>query len=134
MGAIINHFSLFQIAGIVGEAVLASEFWDHQHGHVWGVGSDVLILFSDLPLHNPEVVPRRSSELTKEDKLKLQSLGLPDCQDELAIIEAQIKLQENLKVVGVKSGKLSRGEVIECIRHLLTETKKDGGTHRIKSI
>ena len=70
--------------------------------------------------------------MTTEDiRLELQSQGLPDFQDELAIIEAKFKLDESFKVVGIKSGKVSRGEVIECTRRLLTETKNDGGMHRI---
>ena len=73
---------------------------------------------------------RRPGQLTEEDKLKLQSQGLPpdSCHDELAIIRARCDLGKRYKVVKVMSGKsLSREEVIENIEHLLNTTQNDGG-------
>ena len=73
-------------------------------------------------------MPRRSSNLTIKDKQTLHSQGVPpDCQDERAIVKAKYILDKRFKIVGVKSGKMSREEIMECIRHLLTTTKNDGG-------
>ena len=72
---------------------------------------------------------RRPGQLTEEDKIELQSQGVPpDCHDELAIIKARIELDKRHKIVGVKSGQsLSREEVIESTGHLLNITQNDGG-------
>ena len=91
---------------------------------------DVLILAPDLSLLHPEAVARRHGQLTEEDKLKLQSQGLPlNCQDELAIIRARWDLDKSCKIVEVKSGRqsFSQDEVIENIAHLLNNTQNDGG-------
>ena len=90
---------------------------------------DILILAPDLSLLHPEAVARRPGQLTKEDKLKLQSQGLPtDCQDEVPIIRARRDLDKRHKIVKVKSGKsMSREEVTENIEHLLNTTQNDGG-------
>ena len=76
-------------------------------------------------------MPRRPGQLTKEDKLKLQSQGLPpDCQGELDIVEKRCKLDKRLQVVEIISGKsLSREVVLESIAHLLNTTQKDGGKY-----
>ena len=72
---------------------------------------------------------RRPGQLTEEDKLKLQSQGLPpDCQDELEVVEARCKLDKRLDVVEIKSGQnLSREEVVESVANLLRTTQMDGG-------
>ena len=73
-------------------------------------------------------MPRQSSKLTAEGKQTLQHQGVsPDCQDELAIVTARYGLDKRFKIVAVKSGKVSRDEVMEYIRYLLTTTKNDGG-------
>ena len=93
-------------------------------------GRDVLILAPDLSLPHPEAVPRRPGQLTQEDKLKLQSQGLPPdlCHNELAITKARYELDKMCKIVEVKSGKLlSQEEAIENIAHLLNTTQNDGG-------
>ena len=73
---------------------------------------------------------RRPGQLTEEDKLKLQSQGLPphSCHDELAIIKARYELDKECKVIGIKSGQsLSQEVVLESVAHLLNTTKNDGG-------
>ena len=72
---------------------------------------------------------RRPGQLTEEDKLKLQSQGLPhDCHDELAIVKARYEQAPGNKIVEIKSGQsLSREEVIESIDHHLHITQNDGG-------
>ena len=72
---------------------------------------------------------RRPGQLTEEDKLKLQSQGLPpDCNDELTIIKARYKLTQKCEIFAVKIGQsLSREEVIGSIAHLLNTTQNDGG-------
>ena len=93
-----------------------------------GGGRDVLIIAPDKPLHNPEAVARRPGQLTQEDKQTLLSQGVsPEGQDEVAILKARCELHKGLRIVGVKSGQLSREEVMESIRRLLTTTKNDGG-------
>ena len=91
----------------------------------------MLIIAPDQSLSHSEAVPRRSGQLTEEDKMMLQSQGLPpDCQDELDIVRAKYELDKRVKLVDVKSGhtlQLSRDEVIENIAHLLNTTQNDGG-------
>ena len=91
-------------------------------------GLNVLIIAPDMSLPHPDAVARRSGQLTEEDKLKLQSQGLPpDCQDELAIVKTRCELDRKLKVTGVKSGKILREEAIKHIACLLRTTNNDGG-------
>ena len=71
---------------------------------------------------------RRPGQLTEEDKQTLLSQGVsPEGQDDLAIVRARCERYKSFRIVGVKSGQLSREEVMESIRHLLTTTKNDGG-------
>ena len=75
-------------------------------------------------------MPRRPGQLTQEDKLELQSQGLPpdSCHNELDIIKARYTLDKECKIIKIKSGKsLSREEAIENIAHLLNTTQNDGG-------
>lgn len=94
-----------------------------------GGGKDVLIIFSDLPLPDTEAVARRSGQLTKVDKQRLQNQDVPpDCKDELAIAMERYNLDKECRIVGVRSGKsLSRVEVMNTIAHLLTTRQNDGG-------
>ena len=106
--------------------------WYETGTMVYGVHGerDVLIIAPDQPLHNPEAVARRSGQLTEEDKQTLLSQEVsPEGQDDLAIVKARSKVDNRQKIVGVKSGQLSREEVIESIRHRLTTTKNDGGNY-----
>ena len=73
---------------------------------------------------------RRPGQLTEEDKQTLLSQGVsPEGQDDLAIVKARCEVDKRFRIVGVKSGQLSREEVMESIRHLLTTTKNDGGIY-----
>ena len=95
-----------------------------------GGGRDVLIIAPDQPLHNPEAVARRPGQLTEEDKQTLLSQGVsPEGQDDLAIVKARCEVDKRHRIVGVKSGQLSREEVMGSISHLLTTTKNDGGIY-----
>ena len=97
-------------------------------------GRDVLIIAPDLPLHNPEAVARRPGQLTEEDKQTLLSQRVsPEGQDELDIVKARYQLDKRCKIVGVRSGQLSREEVMKSIRHLFTTTKNDGGISYYKT-
>ena len=114
------------------EVHVPSRLWDSRGGTVrYGAlgGRDVLILAPDLSLPHPETVARRPSQLTEEDKLKLQSQGLPtNCQDEQTLIKARYKLDKEYKIVEIKSGQsLSQDNVLESIVHLLNTTQNDGG-------
>ena len=88
-----------------------------------------MILAPGLSLPHPEAVARRPGQLTEEDKLKLQSQGVsPDCHNEVGIIMARYKLDNNLKIVDVKLGRLlTHKDVIQCIECLLNTTQNDGG-------
>ena len=91
---------------------------------------DVLIIASDLPLpNNPEAVPRRPAQLTKEDQQKLKSQGVPsDCQDESAIIKARYELNKRFRVKTSETNKpLFWEDVMKDITKLLNHTKNDGG-------
>ena len=91
---------------------------------------DALIIAPALPLHNSEAVARRPGQLTEEDKQTLLSQGVsPEGQDDLAIVKARCQLDKEIRIVGVKSGQLSREEVMESISHVLTTTKNDGGNY-----
>ena len=91
-------------------------------------GRDILLIASDLPLHESEAVARRPGPLTEEDKQKLLNQGVsPDGQDELAIVKAKYGLDSRCKIVGVKSGQLSQEEILKDIEYLLTTTQNDGG-------
>ena len=72
---------------------------------------------------------RRPGQLTEEDRLNLQSQGLPpDCHDELAIIKARYELALGCKIIEVKSGQsLSQEVIVESIANLLNTTQNDGG-------
>ena len=97
-----------------------------------GGGRDVLILAPDLSLPHPEAVKRRSGQLTEEDKLNLQSQGLPlDCHDELATLQAHYDLDKRCRIVGIESGESQlREEILKSIGVLLKKTQNDGGKYR----
>ena len=99
-------------------------------------GREVLILAPDLSLPHPEAVPRRSGQLTQEDKLGLLSQGLPpDCQNELEITKAKYELGKIYTLVEVKSGQsLSQIEVLDNIDQLLNTTQNDGGKDYLTSV
>ena len=82
-----------------------------------------------MSLPHPDAVPRRSGQLTGEDKKKLQSQGLHlKFVDDLDIVRARYDLDNRQNVVDVKSGlPLSRDKVVENIAHLLNTTQNDGG-------
>ena len=121
------------IKAAAGSSEVPSRLWHNLSGRVkYGAagGRDVLILAPDLSLPHPEAEPRRPGQLTQEDKLKLQSQGLPpdSCHDELDIMKARYELDKMGKMFEVKLGQsLSREEVIENIAHLLNTTQNDGG-------
>ena len=93
-------------------------------------GRDALIIAPVLPLHNSEAVARRPGQLTEDDKQALLSQGVsPEGQDDLAIVKARCQLDKEIRIVGVKSGQLSREEVMESIRHLIATTRNDGGIY-----
>ena len=70
---------------------------------------------------------RRPGQLTEEDKLKLQSQGVPpDCHDELDIIRARYVLDKQYRIVGVNTGQLSRDRIIRSME-LLFRTNQNGG-------
>ena len=117
------------------ESDKTSKLWYRTNTTVYSVhGSrNVLIIAPDLSLPHPEAVARRPGQLTEEDKLKLQSQGLPpDCQKELNTVEGRCKLDKRLQIVEIVSGKsITRERVLESIAHLLNTTSKDGGKYYI---
>ena len=122
-------YSQFQVAG--SNIKVSGRLWYNTHQIAYQAvgGRDVLIIAPDLPLPHPEAVARRPGQLTKEDKQKLQSQGLPpDYNDEVGIIKARHKLEKRHTIFEVKLGQsLSREEILDIIAHLLTTTQNDGG-------
>ena len=81
-----------------------------------------------MSLPHPEAVPRRPGQLKEQDKLKLQNQGVSTSyQSELAIAEARYEQDKEITMLGIKSGLLSREDISQHIRHLLTTTRNDGG-------
>ena len=75
---------------------------------------------------------RRPGQLTEEDKLKLQTQGVPpDCpEDELSLLKARYELHKESNIVEIKSGQsLSREEVIESIGYVLNTTQNHGSKY-----
>ena len=71
---------------------------------------------------------RRPGQLIEDDKLKLQSQGLPpDCQDELNIIQARYEVDKEYTFKVKSTYSQSQKEVLENIAHLLDTTQNDGG-------
>lgn len=100
-----------------------------------GGGRDVLLIASDLPHHNPEAVARRTGQLTEEDKQKLLRQGVSaDSQGEIGIVSARYKMDRTSKIVGIKSGQVSREEILKHIRHLLTTSQNDGGRTILRNL
>ena len=108
--------------------------WSRRGTIIYNAGGerDVLILATDLSLPHPEAVPRRPGQLIQEDKIMLQSQGLPpdSCHEELAIVKARCELDMRYKILDIKSGSLvSREDVLKCISHLLVTTQANGGIY-----
>ena len=92
----------------------------------------MLIIASDWSLpSNPEAVPRRPAKLTKENRQKLKSQGVPsDCQDEVAITQARYNKFTEVMVRTSYPKKLLRKDVMKSIAHLLNYTKCDTGKRK----
>ena len=125
------NIDVFILKAASGRSRVPSRLWGTRGGTLrYGAAGrrDVLILAPNLSFPHPEAVARRPGQLTEEDKLKLQSQGLPpDCQDELAIIIARYELDKRYKVIEVKSGQSLSQEVKDSIAHLFNTTQNDGG-------
>ena len=110
---------------------IPSSLWysTNSTGYEVGGGRDVLILAPDLSLPHPEAVPRRPGQLTQEDRLKLQSQGLPpDCQCELDIVKGRYELDSNLMITEIMFRHLlTKKQVTQHIEQLLNTTQNDGG-------
>ena len=112
---------------------MSSTLWGSNGSTVYSIGGDrdvLLIAPNLLPHHNFEAVVRRPGELTEEDRQKLLNQGVSpelDDQDEVAIVKARYQLDRKCKRVEVKSGHVSRNEVMKSINHILTTTKSHGG-------
>ena len=95
-------------------------------------GRDVLIIESDLPLPHPETTPRRSAQLTDDNRQKLKSQGVSsDDLDEASIIRQRYECDKRrtlFRVLRSEPGhQLHQGDVIESITELFSGTKNDGG-------
>ena len=111
--------------------------WSTRSGkHDYGaVGErDVLVIVSDSPPRNSDVVPRRSQgELTNDERRKLEHQGVPrDCHhDDLSIMKARYGLDTEYQIVGVESGdsgrELTCEDVKKKIASLMNNTDKEGG-------
>ena len=95
---------------------------------------DVLIIISNSPSRDSDVVLRRSrGELTEDERRKLENQGVPrDCHhDDLSIMKARYGLDSRPQIVGVESGdsgrELSCEDVKKLIASLMNNTDKKGG-------
>ena len=95
---------------------------------------DVLLIAQDGALEQrAEVVPRRRTELTTEDKVKLEKLALPvdKWEEDASIMTARVALDDTLRLVGVERSlpwePLTKKHVIRRMERLLKCTKKSGG-------
>ena len=105
---------------------------------LWGVKShcsygsrDVLILISSEGLQGEDIVPRKEGTLTKEDRDKLRSQGIPEeCWDsDTSLVEARYRKEEmthTLQVLGYDQS-LTCKRAKEEIRTLMNNTTKQGG-------
>ena len=94
-------------------------------------GRDVLIIESDLPVSEPEVVQRRSGELTDEDRQKLKSQVSSDDLDEASIIRGRYECDKRRKLFRVIKSESDNPLHLDRVRRSITElfecTKNDGG-------
>ena len=96
-------------------------------------GRDVLIVESDLPLSNPDVVSRRPAELTDGDRQKLKSQGVSsDELHEASIIRTRYEKDERRILFRILRSEpdqhqLLRRNVFDSIVELFKRTKNDGG-------
>lgn len=95
---------------------------------------DVLLIVSDFPSRNPDVVPRRTrGELTDDERRKLENQGIPrDCHhDDLSIMKARYGLDKECNIVGVESGdsgrELTCEDVKKQIASLINNTDQAAG-------
>ena len=95
---------------------------------------DILIITEDeAGQQRPEVVPRRKSELSREDMQKLEKLALPatEWENDASITAARIALDCRLKLAGVERSlpweTLTKKRVLRRIERLLKHTMKPGG-------
>ena len=108
--------------------------WSSSGSLAYGVqgGRDVLIVESDHPPLDPEVVPRWPSHLTDEQKQKLKSQGVSsDDLDEASIIRERYEQDKRRTLFRVIRSEpdnlLSLDTVQRSINELFQTTKNDGG-------
>ena len=92
---------------------------------------DVLILVSSNELKGEDIVPRKEGCLSKEDRERLSSQGIPeDCwESDATLMEARYKKDKRfgeVKVVGYEE-EIKSGRAKEEIRALMNNTTKPGG-------
>ena len=96
---------------------------------------DVLILSSRESLQGKDIVPRKTGCLTKEDRDRLTSQGIPEqCWGgDVSLMEARYRREERfeVKVLGCKE-ELTVERVKEEIRALMNNTEKPGGRQGVQ--
>ena len=88
---------------------------------------DVLII-SNETAEGPDVVQRKKSCLTQEDKYRLTSQGIPpDClEDDAKMMEARYSKEKRFSVVSIERNTTAE-HILSKIDTLLKNTKKPGG-------
>ena len=117
----------------VAEAV--AEVWESTLQGVKSYGAyglrDVLILTSSESLQGEDIVPRKEGTLTKEDRVRLRSQGIPeDCWDsDTSLVEAHCRKEGERLAVQVlgREEVLTRERVMKEIKNLMINTTKPGG-------
>ena len=94
---------------------------------------DVFLICQDETMQGIDVVPRRQSELTSDDKRELERLDLPlnQWEDDASIMAARMSKDPDYsvtKVVRSRPGEpLTAKYVIKQIELLMNNTQKEGG-------
>ncbi len=117
------------------------EVWEHTlkgvKYHQASGSRDVLIIVSSESLEEPDIVPRRKGELTKEDMDRLTNQGIPQegWNDDAKLMEARYKKEsERHKNVYIENDPASKREhILDRIATLFSDTTQPGGMTLNKS-
>ena len=94
---------------------------------------ECLIISQDKDLQVADAVPRRSCELTDDDKQQLERLNLPQSswKDDASIMATRYALDKRFTTVTVEKSKsencLNKGRVMQLIRDTMKTSTKPGG-------
>ena len=94
---------------------------------------EVLIISQDESLHAADAVPRRTCELTEDDKKQLERLNIPtsNWQDDASIVSARYALDKRYMTVKIvrntPENLLSKNKALQAIRDIMKTSTKPAG-------